>query len=280
MPNNLGRDQLWNPQIWSVIDKAVQEEVGRIRVGQKVFPTVKTPGAANVPADQYNAAGGGTLTMNEGVTRPFIELSFAFQLTQAQIDNEADLQTARKLARRAARSMAQAEDRLLLQGNVALPAGVNARNAALAGNGLVDFANWDYWVNRVPPPRQGWREITFQGVTWGIAALTNSGHPGPYALLLSTGVFADAQAPEQNMPTTAERLMAMITGGFYQAGEMLDSRALLVSLGGEPTTLYLAQDATLAFNQQDANGNYRFRVFERFQYVAREAEAFVRLRFA
>lgn len=280
MPNNLGRDQLWTPQIWSEIDKAVQEEVGRIRVAQKVFPTMKTPGAANVPADEYNVAGPGPLAMNEGVTRPFIEIFFEFQLTQAQVDNEATLQTAKKLARRGGRSVAQAEDRLLLRGNVALPARVLATGAALAGNGLVNFAGSNTPVAQVVAPRVGWRENTFQGVTGGIATLTGLGHPGPYALLLSTPVYADAHAPEQNLQTAADRLNAMLTGGFYQAGELPGARGLLVSLGGEPTTLYLAQDASVAFNQQDANGNYRFRVFERFQYVAREAEALVRLEFA
>jgi hypothetical protein len=39
MNGTLGRDKIWNDQIWSDIDKAVREEVGRIRVGQKVFPT-------------------------------------------------------------------------------------------------------------------------------------------------------------------------------------------------------------------------------------------------
>ena len=39
MNGNLGRDKVWNQQIWSEIDKAVQEEVGRIRVAQKVFPS-------------------------------------------------------------------------------------------------------------------------------------------------------------------------------------------------------------------------------------------------
>jgi hypothetical protein len=37
MPNNLGRDQIWTPDIWAAIDKAMLDEVGAIRVVQKVF---------------------------------------------------------------------------------------------------------------------------------------------------------------------------------------------------------------------------------------------------
>jgi hypothetical protein len=53
----------------------------------------------------------------------------------------------------------------------------------------------------------------------------------------------------------------------------------LVSLGGDPTTVYLGQDAVTAFTQEDQDGNSRFRVFERVQIIARDARAFVRLDF-
>ena len=32
--------QVWNEQIWNDIDKSVQEEMGCIRFGQKVLPSV------------------------------------------------------------------------------------------------------------------------------------------------------------------------------------------------------------------------------------------------
>ena len=56
MPNNLGRDNLpgWNAQVWTDIDQAVLDEVGRIRVAQKVFHSENTPNANNVPADEFN----------------------------------------------------------------------------------------------------------------------------------------------------------------------------------------------------------------------------------
>lgn len=54
MPNNLGRDQLWTPQIWADIDKAVLDQVGSIRVVQKVFNSSSLPDAANVPADHFD----------------------------------------------------------------------------------------------------------------------------------------------------------------------------------------------------------------------------------
>ncbi len=278
MPANLGRESIWTPQIWAEIDKAVQEEAGRIRVAQKVFPTVQTPDAASVPVDQYNA--GPPLGMAEGQTRPFIEIYYEFQLTQTQVDNEVTLRNAQKMARRAARSVAQAEDLLIIQGGgVALPPGVQAVNAASAGGGLLAFA-----AAAVPVPLTGraagvYREHTYTAVTAGIATLNGVGHPGSYALLLSPATYGDANAPVANLQTAADRITPLMTAGFYPSGALPQNRGLLVSLGGEPTALYLAQDTVVAFNQRDNQGVYRFRVFERIQYIAREPDALVRLEF-
>ena len=38
MNGSLGRDRVWNDYIWSEMDKAVREEVGRVRVAQKSVP--------------------------------------------------------------------------------------------------------------------------------------------------------------------------------------------------------------------------------------------------
>ena len=278
MPASLGRENLLTPQIWGDIDKAVKEEVGRIRVAQKVFPTVQTPDAASVPVDEYNP--GAALGMVEGQTRPFIEIFFEFIVTQAQMDNEATLHNAQKLARRAARSVAQAEDLLIIQGGgAALPQGVQAVNAASAGGGLLPFAAGRVRVIQIPGAAGTYRENAFTAVTGGIAGLNGVGHPGSYALLLSPATYGDANAPVANLQAAADRITPLMTGGFYPSGALPANRGLLVSLGGEPTTLYLAQDAVVSFNQRDNQGNYRFRVFERIQYVAREADALVRLEF-
>jgi hypothetical protein len=57
MPNNFGRDQIWTPDIWAAIDKAVVDEVGSIRVVQKVFGGMSMPNSANVPAVDWRFLG-------------------------------------------------------------------------------------------------------------------------------------------------------------------------------------------------------------------------------
>jgi uncharacterized linocin/CFP29 family protein len=120
MNGTLGRDKVWNDQIWSEIDKAVREEVGRIRVAQKVFPTTLVnnvlPVTANNLLSGASGAGGDFLHTGEDDFQPFIELSIEFVLTPAQVDGEENMRLARSLARRAASLLASAEDRILFLG--------------------------------------------------------------------------------------------------------------------------------------------------------------------
>jgi uncharacterized linocin/CFP29 family protein len=291
--DNYGREALWtdpSSTAWAEIDQAVLAEVGRIRVTQKVFPTIQMPTASNVTVDQFNPQ---TMTINEGQTRPFVEISLEFALTKSQLDNEATLHTARTLALLAAKTVAQAEDEIFFQGKQApifvnnpIPNLFTFLNIDAAENGLLGLVNANQVIVVVGAggagslPADGYGSATFDAVAQGIAQLIGLGHPGPFALFLSTEIYADTyQTVDFGLSTTAERIVPLVTGGFYTSGALPFATGLLVSLGGEPTTVYIAQDAITAFTQQDALGTYRYRVFERVQIVNRDNRALVRLDF-
>ncbi len=281
MPNNLGRDQLWTPQIWADIDKAVLDEVGAIRVVQKVFNGTTAPNSSNVPADEFDPD---EMRIAEGRTKPFLELSVEFSLTQSQVDNEATLHTARTLAKLAAKSLALAEDTLLLQGSRAdLPQIVKVNNKGSAEDGIIgDREERELTVKPLEAGSGsiGYGPHLFTAVVQGIAELTKRGQPGPYALLLESSVYADAFSPVANtLATTADRLTPLLPGGFYGTGALPKETGLLVSLGGDATTIYVAQDATTAYTQENKDGRYLFRVFERVQFVARDRTSAVNLKF-
>ena len=282
MPNNLGRDQIWTPDIWAAIDKAVLDEVGAIRVVQKVFDGMSTPNAANVPADEFDPD---EMKIAEGTTKPLIEISVEFSLTQSQVNNEAAMHTGQTLAKLAAKVLASAEDKLLLQGRDApLPRNVKVVNKNSAESGLFGAANDHDIAVRPIESRRGIPPVyganLFRAVTQGIAELNRNGQPGPYALVLETGLYADAFAPVGDaLVTTADRLSPLLPGGFYGSGAMPKDSGLLVSLGGDPTTIYVAQDAVTAYTGENQEGNYLLRVFERVQFVARDKTALVRLKF-
>ena len=287
--NSLGRDKLsWSPETWQEIDKAVLDAVGAIRVAQRVFPASTEGNGQYVPDDTINRAGG-KLSIPEGETKPYVELSVDFALTDTQIENEPTLHTGRTLAMQAAKTLAQAEDRAFFEGNSAFTAprggggrlqvtDIRVANAKTIGTGLLNLPN--IHTEPVPPLAAAgtWGENAFAAVVKGISHLTGKNQPGPYALILGLDVYADAFAPVgATLTTTADRLTPLLTGGFLVTGAIPNQTGLLASLGGQPTTLFVGQDAITAFTQEDVNGNSQLRVFERVQIVPREADAFVKL---
>jgi len=277
----LGREKVWTAEIWADIDKAVTAEAGQVRIVQKVFPSTMMPSAQSVPADIFHADNN---TIEEGQTKPLIEIFSQFSLTQSQVDNESSHHTGQKLARLVAKALALVEDGALLLGRkVTLPPNVKITTLSTAQDGLVDEAFQEITVDRLDP---NYPDTIFRAVVQGISELTGLGHPGPYALFLETGVFADAYEPSATLVTPADRIVPLLKGGFYSTGALFEgsqspsqSVGLLVSLGGEPVSIYVAVDAVTAFTQADPGGILQFRVFERIQHVTRDPRALLRLRF-
>jgi uncharacterized linocin/CFP29 family protein len=276
MNGSLGRDKVWNQQIWSDIDKAVQEEVGRIRVAQKVFPSTVVNNALPVSTKRIVPV----KSLKPGPTpdefQPLFEISSNFQLTQAEVDGEEDVHLATSFARSAASVIADAEDTILFLGSGGIPAAVNVTNQPAIPPGFVaEAANY----KALPPVNKS--SATDLGdiltaVRNGMAALNGRAQPGPYALFLSPNRYAQAFAqPAQGLlQTPGDQLEHVVTGGFYMVNSLPDSVGILVSLGGEPTRIILGTDAITAFTYTDANGDYQFRVFERIQMVVRDGRAF------
>jgi uncharacterized linocin/CFP29 family protein len=281
MNGTLGRDKVWNEHIWSEIDKAVRDEMGRIRVAQKVFPSTIVN---NVQPVHVKRVQGFANLRIEDEFRPFIEMSMEFVLTQAQVDSEENMHLARTLAGLAARALAADEDTLLFLGRGLihlLPAtGVKVTNQGALPRGFVREA--------LSLPRVIVRRSILGALARGIARLSGRNQPGPYALFFSPRQYARTFAPVSNdsLVTTADRIIPLVAGGFYSINSLIRSRTrlpydigILVSLGGEPTKIYLGADTTTAFTFTDADGNYKFRVFERIQLVVRDPAAFQILKF-
>jgi len=126
MNENLGRDRVWNDQTWSEIDKAVQEEVGRIRVAQKVFPSTVVNNVLPVSATRTVPFAPGAVppappAPGNDVFQPFFEISSEFVLTQAQVDGEENVHLALSRAKLAGSALAQAEDTILFFGPGSIP---------------------------------------------------------------------------------------------------------------------------------------------------------------
>jgi uncharacterized linocin/CFP29 family protein len=295
-------NNFWNETIWKGINDEVRKVAGTIRVAQKVFPTIILDNPSNIPDDTFDLAND---TIFEGLTKPLVEISTLFKLTPNQVANEASLQTALKLAKLRASDLARIEDLIIFQGNNAypppqpgmsrFPKGENVRNLTKqsVGTGLLGVAT-DPIDGTFPPnppigipllvaPQPGvqYGENTLAAVVKGIGVLNGKSQPGPFALILDYRIVADAYSVlGGTLTTTADLLTPLVTGGLFGTAALPGFTGLLVSLGGAPITIYLGVEATAAFATKSDIEDYRFRVFERVQFDARDPRALVRLNFA
>ena len=283
MPNS--SEVNWDAAVWQEINDAVVKEMAKVRVAQKVFPTTMLEGN---PTEVMNEViDTDTFTIKEGSTKQFVELYKEFTLTSTQVSKESQLKTCKTLARMAAKSLALAEDKIIFQGTNAKESfeiskitseSIESAGAGLLGEPKATTLN----VDKLAKPKAGvkWGENLFSKVAEGIAKLTDQAQAPKYALFLPTQAYADTFVPpsDASLVTTAERIRPLVEGGFYGTGTLPDGEGLLVALGGDPTSLYVGQEATTEFVRKDG-GKYIFRVVERVQFVARDARALVKLKF-
>ena len=103
----------WSEQIWKDINGDALKEVGKVRAAQKVFPTSTLE---NDPTQIANEViDFSSMTVQEGSTKPFVEIFREFSLTSNQVKQEADQKTCRTLARMAAKEIALGEDAYFFQ---------------------------------------------------------------------------------------------------------------------------------------------------------------------
>ena len=285
----------WPADVWQGINDAVLQEVHKVRIAQQVFPTTMLDGDPTEVQDQ--AINFANLSIREGRTKQFVEIYQEFPLTSTQVANEATDKTCQTLARMAAKALALAEDVVIFQGRdgAAALGGVHEDQVEAADHGLLGEAsprNADDGdprrvsvpidVARLDPPRPGvnYGENVFSAVVQGIAKLVSKGQAPNYALFLPTGVYADTFVPPSNgsLITTADRIKPLVEGGFYGTGTLPESRGLLVALGGDPTCLFMGQEANTEFERKQGR-EYIFRVSERFNFIERDPRSLVALRF-
>lgn len=281
MTTTVDRTGFWNNQVWASIDNGVTTAVGAIRVLQKVFPTVQLANATSVPADVFNPE---KMSIEEGLTRPFIELAVEFQLTNGQVNDEPTGATATTLAKLAAKSLALGEDMVLLQGKDAkLPDTVRIESGAESvGNGILGLVSERKIIVRPPDPgapTNSGGEI-LAAIARGIALLTKEVQAPAFALIEDTNAFAATWGSVINGAPAYIVLNPVLTGGIYGTGAMPPNTGLLIALGGDPTTIYISSDAMTEPTYKGNAGHYFFRTYERAQFVARDQRAFVKLDFS
>jgi uncharacterized linocin/CFP29 family protein len=136
---------------------------------------------------------------------------------------------------------------------------------------------------------------SFTALAQAYSALQALGHYGPYALVLETIPYADTYAPlPATLTLTADRMKPLVTAGFFGTGTLPPNPppapvpppaqvdpyfGVLVSLGGNTMDLVSGVEPIVAFMQEDTNGNFRFRVLQRFALRVKDPTGIVILQF-
>jgi uncharacterized linocin/CFP29 family protein len=278
----LGREQLdWSPSVWKALDDAVHDEFHRTAVGLKFIPFHgQMDNATNVPADVIDLT---TMTVNEAAVTALVELGIDFGLTRQQTAAEEQDATGVTLGTRAANLLAQAEDLVIFQGEAALKNPIFKRvqqRSGTGGPGLLASATETVAVAPIAQNPQLYGENSFRSVADAYGRLQRQGHAGPYALALHSDVYADTLAPIANMPSVpADQIRQLTTLGMFGTGALPQHTGVLVSVGGNSMDLVVGMEPTTEVLQQDKDGFYRFRVFERFVLRVKDKTAVVRLNF-
>jgi uncharacterized linocin/CFP29 family protein len=294
----------WPDAVWQDINDGVVTEINKVRVAQKVFSTTTFDNhPAQIPNEIINFT---DLSIKEGETKPFVDIYVEFTLTSPQVQQETDLKICHKLAIMAAKVVALAEDAYFFQKSDREPRNPDPAMSGIRFPGNIKIDNWrtkddlgllaeanppdadDDDPNKVSEPiivqRANdlaiWGENTFKAVTDGITKLVAKGQAPNYALFLPTQVYADTFVPPSpaSLVTTADRIKPLVEGGFYSSGVLPENEGLLVALGGEPTKLYVGQEAHTEFVRKQGV-KYHFQVIERVQYVVRDPRSLVLLKF-
>src|SRR5512132_4207580 len=317
LPGNNGRDKVpWDSETWDRIDQAVHAECQRTKIAAKFLPMYGPidPKARTVPSDRVEVLEVAALRptalrapvtgpipvldVDEAAETPIIEIQAQFQLTPQQVHDEQHLMTAVTLATRAANHLSQGEDLLIFQGEGALQSPLFAQNrvqlrSGRPGVGLLNLAAQDIQIIPVDPlpPRQPadtqtrWGENAFAAVARAYSILQSGeglaqAHYGPYALIFQHVPYADTYAPlATTLIMPADRIKPLVTEGFYGTGTLPPFRGFMVSLGGNTMDVVMAREPTTAFLQEDPDGRFRFRVFERFTVREKDQTSVVRCEF-
>lgn len=263
MPDYLQRGQApLGPAEWAAVDQTVVRTAQSVLVGRRFLSLVGPFGAGieALPNDVLSGSGGGVVDLlgnEEGESlaierRRFLPLPLLYKDFWV---HWRDLEASRQLglpldvgkAAAAAAATAQAEDRLIFDGNPSLDL-PGLRNAE--GRQTLPMSDW------------GSMGSAFADVVEGVRVLTQNGFTGPYALAVSPRLYADLNRIfDASGVLELEQVEKLARRGVYPTAVLPEPGALLVDSGTQNMDLAVGVDLSTAY-VESSNLNHLFRVVE------------------
>jgi uncharacterized linocin/CFP29 family protein len=285
----------WTDEQWARVHQVIQEEARRARVAASFLPLYgPLPAEADFVRREVIAyppmpgAPPQRIAIDDRNTWQLATLQVRVQVRGAQMADP-EMSSVLALFRRAANVLSRLEDAVIFNGLVQTPAGLSPPAVPGSGlqpiweitggqivRGLLDGANHPEVVGPPPPPR-GERLVI--AVSRAIGHLENSGHFGPFALVLGHALFTIAQTPDPgSLVLPQDRIIPFLGGGSLLRSTTLPTgRGVVVALGGAPVEFVVAKDMCFEFLQRTPEPVFIFRVCEKMVLRIKEPPAIVTL---
>lgn len=263
MATFLQRDQApLDAREWAALDDVVVRTARSMLGGRRFISLVGPfgPGVEALPDDTITGGGEGQVDLlgnadgeAVGIQRrrflplPLIYKDFWLHWRDLEASRQMGLPLDLGKAAAAAAACATAEDRLVFDGHPQL--GLPGLRTA-EGCQTLPMSDW------------GAEGMAFADVVQGVRALTSTGFPGPYALAVSTRLYAELNRVfDDTGVLELEQVEKLARRGVYPSPVLPEPSVLLVDSGPENMDLALGMDLTTAY-VESSNLNHHFRVLE------------------
>ncbi|HGJ64626.1 TPA: bacteriocin [bacterium] len=251
MSEYLGRnDSPLSSDNWSAIDQVVTESAKKRLIGRK-FIDITGPLGVGTQMIQSPKLGGfdNTVEITERVSMSMLMISKDFKLSWRDIESSKQNNTPIELGPAAVASAfcANKEDDIIFNGD---------KESGYAGLTNVKGA---VSINAVD-----WKDVGngFQNVVNAIEKLASAGLYGPYAMAVSTPLYAMLhRSYGAGRVLEIDMIRELVSEGIFQTPLLKNDKAVLIATGRENLDLVIAQDFVTAYLGPD-NMDHLFRVFE------------------
>jgi uncharacterized linocin/CFP29 family protein len=302
----------WTEEQWNRISGVLIEEAQKARVAAQVLPVVGPEEASTIAIPTFTLGTQanpypfpqGAPPLPQPVQRLSVDSDPTLFITTIAVNvplrshemADPELKAAVVMFRRAANYVARIEDALVFGGRAGpnqsplglrgiptvysvtgngTPAGIFAGAVPrifqpLRPTGVVPWAGPPL---PAPPlwPLQG--EDVFRGIVDAIDQLELAGQLGPYACVLSQGLFELVCTPNPNFVLPRDRILPFLEGPLLRSSQIANPWGCVVALSGSPIELVVASDISVRFLQTTLEPRYVFRVSERVALRIKESQA-------
>jgi len=258
---------------WSRIDEAVVNTASRMLVGRKIIEVLGPLGSGvySIPYSVFSGKSATGIDMvgeadsfvveptsRATINLPMLYKDFKIMWRDVEADRHLGLPLDVSTAAVAGNYVAVQEDHLIFNGNKEL--GCNGLFTT-PGRQVVTIGDWDE------------TGTALADVVKAVSALSEAGHYGPYAMVVSPKLFGRMVRVYGNTGMLElDQVKALISGGVYYSNVISGSKAVVVAIGGHNLNLAVGQDMVTSY-MGPTNMNHVFRVLETTALLVRRPDA-------